>query len=73
MIIEAQPVGSLLHWIILIIGGFHTQMSFMGAVGGLMAGSELKEVFSQVYAEGSIDCMLSGKSVTQATRALLLL
>ena len=29
-----------------------------------MAGSGLKEIMSQVYAEGSVEHMLSGKAVT---------
>ena len=34
-----------------------------------MAGSGLKEIMSQVYAEGSVEHMLSGKAVTRAVRA----
>ena len=37
-----------------------------------MAGSGLKECISQVYAEGSVDQMLSGKAVSRAVRAHLL-
>ena len=58
MVIKAQPSDSLLHKLVLILGGFHTQMSFLGAIGSLMAGSGLKECISQVYAEGSVDQML---------------
>lgn len=72
MVIKAQPSSSPLHQIILILGGFHTEMSFLGAIGSMMAGSGLKEVMSQVYAEGSVDHMLSGKAVTRAVRAHLL-
>ena len=72
MVIETQPKASPLHQIILILGGFHTEMSFLGSIGSLMAGSGLKEVMSQVYAEGSIDHMLSGKAVARAVRAHLL-
>ena len=72
LVIEAQPRASLLHQIVLILGGFHTEMSFLGSIGTLMAGSGLKEVMSQVYAEGSVDHMLSGKAVARAVRAHLL-
>lgn len=34
-----------------------------------MASSGLKEAISQVYAEGSVDQMLSGKAVARAVRA----
>ena len=37
-----------------------------------MAGTGLKEVMSQVYAKGSVDHMLSGKTVAVAVRAHLL-
>lgn len=47
-------------------------MSFLGCIGGLMAGSGLKEVMSQVYAEGSVEHMLSGKAMARAVRAHLL-
>ena len=72
MIIEAQPRESPLHQIVLILGGFHTEMSFLGCIGSLMAGSGLKEAISQVYAEGSVEHILSGKAVARAVRAHLL-
>ena len=73
MVIESQPQESALHQIVLILGGFHTEMSFLGTIGSLMYGSGLKEAICQVYAEGSIDQMLSGKAVFQAVRAHLLI
>ena len=72
MVIESQPVDSPLHQIVLILGGFHTKMSYIGTIGSLMAGSGLKEAISQVYAEGSVDQMLVGKAVARAFRAHLL-
>ena len=63
MIVESQPADSPLHQIVLILGGFHTEMSFLGTIGSLMAGSGLKEVMSQIYADGSVDQMLCGKAV----------
>ena len=72
MIIEAQPEDSRLHQIVLILGGFHTEISFLGTIGNLMAGSGLREVMSQVFAEGSVDHMLSGKAIARAVRAHLL-
>ena len=69
MVIESQTQGSPLREIILVLGGFHTEMSFLGAIGSLMAGSGLKEAITQVYAEGSVEQMLSGKAVSRAVRA----
>ena len=48
-------------------------MSYLGSIGSLMVGSGLKEIISQVYAEGSVDQMLSGKAVSRAVRAHLLI
>ena len=73
MIIEDQPTNSRLRRIVLLLGGFHTQMSFLGAVGSIMDGSGLKEMLTQVYAEGSVDKMLSGKAVARAVRSHLLI
>jgi hypothetical protein len=69
MIIESRPAESPLRQIILVLGGFHTEMSFLGAIGSLMDGSGLSEIISQVYAEGSVEQMLSGKAVARAVRA----
>ena len=69
MIIQSQPHDSPLWQIVLMLGGFHTEMSFLGTIGSLMAGSGLKEIMSQVYAEGSVEHMLRGKAVTRAVRA----
>lgn len=72
LIIESQPSWSPLHNIFQILGGFYTQMSFLGTIGHLMAGTGLKDAMTQEYAEGSVDQMLSGKSVARAVRAHLL-
>jgi len=73
MIIESQPHNSPLREIILVLGGFHTEMSFLGTIGYLMAGSGLKEAMQQVYADGSVESMLSGKAVSRAVRAHFLI
>ena len=44
----------------------------LGAIGTIMDGSGLKEMLAQVYAEGSVDQMLSGKAVARAVRGHLL-
>ncbi|WAR13715.1 hypothetical protein MAR_003820 [Mya arenaria] len=42
MIISAEPEGNDLNNIVLRLGGFHTEMSFLGAIGHLMAESGLQ-------------------------------
>ena len=72
IIMEDQPLASRLRRIVLLLGGFHTEMSLLGAIGTIMDGSGLKEMLAQVYAEGSVDQMLSRKAVARAVRGHLL-
>ncbi len=72
VIIESEPVGSDLKGIVLRLGGFHNEMSFLGSIGSLMANSGLQELFDLVYAHNAVEHMLSGKAVARAVRAHLL-
>ena len=42
LIIDSGPTNSDLLSLILQLGGFHTQMSYLGAIGFLMTGSGLR-------------------------------
>ena len=64
-IIEGVPSTHELRKIVLILGGFHAQASFCGTIGSIMNGSGLREAIANVYAEGSIDKMLNGKSIAR--------
>ena len=44
----SDPVGSCIKSFVLRLGGFHLQMSFLGSIGHLMAGSGLQELFETV-------------------------
>jgi len=55
--------------IVLRLGGFHLLMSFMGALGNIMAGSGLEELLASVYAEGAVPLMMKGKAYSRALRA----
>ena len=66
IVIEDQLIASSLRRIVLLLGGFHTEMSLLDAVGSIMAGSGLKELLTQVYAEGSVDQILIGKAVSSS-------
>lgn len=59
--------------VIVRLGSFHTLMSYMGSIGYIMAGSGIKEVFSTIYAENTIDHILSGRAYARAVRAHSLL
>ena len=59
-----EPTNSCLRRIVLRLGAFHTQMSFLGSIGHLMNGSGLKEALEVVYAENAVSHMLTGKAVS---------
>ena len=51
----------------------HMEMSLLGSIGNLMAGSGLQEVLQVVYASSTLNHMLSGiKAVCRALRGHLL-
>jgi hypothetical protein len=54
--------------IILILGGFHTTMSYLGCIGHLMQSSGLTDVLELVYAENAVTHMLTGKAYARAVR-----
>ncbi len=61
---DTSPIAS----IVLILGGFHTEMSYLGAIGHTMQGSGLEELLESIYAKNTIPHMLSGKAISRATR-----
>ena len=48
--------------IVLILGGFHLVISFMGSIGSLIEGSELSEALPTCYGINAIEHMMSEKS-----------
>ena len=70
--IQTQEKDSIINDIVLILGSFHTLMSFLGSIGHLMTGTALQPLLEQVYAENTVPHILSGKAVSRARRAHLL-
>ena len=68
MITVNEPVGSKLRSIVLRLGGFHTEMSFLGCIGHLMAASGLLQLLELIYAPNAVLHMLRGKAIAQAVR-----
>ncbi|XP_076040412.1 glutamate--cysteine ligase isoform X1 [Oratosquilla oratoria] len=68
-IVEICGQDSHLNNVIVRLGGFHLLMSFMGAIGFIMNGSGIKELFSTVYASTSVEKMLTGHAYARALRA----
>ena len=67
-VISSDHADSDLKSIILRLGTFHLQMSFLGA----MAGSGLQEIMELVYAPNAVVHILSGKAYARVVRAHLL-
>ena len=70
MIVLEEPDHSYLKQIVLRLGGFHTLICFIGAIGYLMAGSGLEQVLETIYA--SVEHIFSGKAISRAIRGHLL-
>lgn len=58
--------------VILNLGAFHTDMSFLGAIGSIMKSSGLKQMLTLIYPENTVNHMLSGKAVYRAIRGYFL-
>ena len=72
LIVESEPPDSELRSIILRLGGFHAEMSFLGCIGNIMSGSGIEELLECMYASNTVGHMLSGKAVQRAFRGHLL-
>ena len=69
MIVESEPIESELRKVVVRLGGFHTEMCFLATIGGLMAGSGLRELLELIYAPNAVEHILNGKAVSRAVRA----
>ena len=58
--------------IVLNLGGFHTDLSFLGTIGNIMKSSGLKQMLTLVYPENTVNHMLNGKAYYRAMRGLFL-
>ena len=54
------------------LGGFHTLMSYLGAIGKVIKGSGIEKLFNKVYSENTVQQIIYGKAVSRALRAHLL-
>jgi hypothetical protein len=70
-ILQSQPDDNELKQIVLRLGEFHMQMSFLGSIGHLMAGSGLQELLEVVYA-GNTVCHMTAKAISRAVRGHML-
>ena len=68
-IVNAEISTSVLKNLVLMLGGFHTKMSFLGCVGYIMQGTGLTEVIEEIYAGNTVKHIMSGHAVSRAMRA----
>jgi len=59
--------------IVIRLGGFHTIMNFLGAIGHLMKGDGLEDVLVVLFGSSTIEHVLSGKPYARAVRGHLLI
>ncbi len=68
MIVTTEPEGSDLKGIVLRLGGFHTEMSFLGTLGHLKVSTRLQDLLELIYAPNAVVHMLSCKAIASAMR-----
>ena len=62
MIIESESADNDLRQVVLRLGSFHTEMSFIGSIGHLMAESGLKKRLELIFAPNAVGHLLTGKA-----------
>ena len=73
MVRQSEPADSDLRQVVLRLGSFHTEMSFIGSIGHLIGESGLKELLELIYVPNAVEHILTGKAIARAVRAHLLL
>ena len=59
--------------IVILLGNFHTQMSFLGTIGYIMKNSGIEKVLSLIYGEKTAPHIMSGKAYARAMRSHFLI
>ena len=54
MVRQSEPADSDLRQVVLRLGSFHTEMSFIGSIGHLIAESGLKELLELIYVPNAV-------------------
>ena len=68
IIVESQPDSYDLHSVVVRLGCFYAEMSFLGRIGHLMKGSGIENLLQVIYASNTVDHILSGKTVSRVVR-----
>ena len=67
------PEGSPIRRLVLRLGAFHMEMRFLGSIGHLLTDSGIKGLFELIYASKAVEQIMSGKAISRAVCAHLLL
>ena len=51
--------------VVLILGGFHTMMSFVSSIGALMKGSDLSECLEMEFGTNTVPKIIDGKAISR--------
>ena len=70
-IMHNEQQDSKLYNIILRLGGFHTWMSFMVSIYLIVEDSSIRYLWWKIYADSTLNHMVSGKANARATRGHL--
>ena len=68
-ICSSNSADEYIKGVILKLGSFHLEMSFIGCIGHIMRNSGLREMMETVNAPNAVSHILSGKAVARAIRA----
>ena len=71
-IVADDGLSGPLSTVVVRLGGFHLLMSFLGAIGKIMEGSGLEELWTTVYAKNSVNQMMEGRAYARSVRAHIL-
>ena len=58
---------------VVMLGGFHLLISFLGSIGEVMKGSGLEDAPEELYGKSTVPHLISGKAVSRALRGHFLL
>lgn len=59
--------------VVVRLGAFHPEMSYIRSIGRIMSGSGLREILNLLYAPNAVSHVLSGKAISRAVRTMMLL
>ena len=68
-LIKSKPDTNLLKNIVLLLGCFHVELSFLGTIGTLMEGSGIEDGLEQIVAKNSIPHVMNGKNQERSFRS----